>query len=723
MSTNKLLTLVIPTYNMEAFLSECLSTLIVGKEYMDLLEVLIVIDGSRDRSAQIGQEFANLYPDTFRVIVKTNGNYGSCVNRGIDEARGKYIKTLDADDKFQTEHLSLFLDHLLTHDADMVISDYAGWNMSTGQVENFAYDLPTTDTFGIDKMNFTVDAPLTMHAVAYRTSVLRDMNYRQSEGISYTDQEWIFMPIVGVKTVTHFPHILYIYRLGRAGQTVDINVWVRHANEEIFGLKRMAEFYKNEKDKVSPEAREFLLTRLKCRTEATYRHIFIRSIGSVDESIVQDLDTYVAENIPEIYPMPEKAMTYHGINIIGMWRRHPSLYKAYLSIRSFANKAFKAHRSAKSSGSTTSCGSAASAAPSPLLSPQTTTASEDAETPEVSIAIPVYNVEDYIEKSMLSALNQNFAYPFEILVIDDCGTDRSIDIVKHLMTSHSRGHCIRILRQEKNTGPGLARNIALEQARGKYFYFLDSDDLMAPNCLSHLHTLAEENHADFVVGSSDQIEKEFPSPRYNLDDQIIRKDAAGVHMFVHDIFMNIEVWNKLYRMDFLRRNNIRTTHPIMEDSIFDFHLRALAKVIVLSSEVTYFYNVREGSIMTSRFGHEASDETIAIYCDIIHQVQKLIREKYHDIEGIYDLYGLRLAYSFYSFKQIKITPSQEKYIDEQMKGFNTFIPSMHILKLGIFRYAYLKCKLTGEDWRTFGDVYAERYTRKKRIIAWIFSWL
>ena len=65
----------------------------------------------------------------------------------------------------------------------------------------------------------------------------------------------------------------------------------------------------------------------------------------------------------------------------------------------------------------------------------------------------------------------------------------------------------------------------------------------------------------------------------------------------------------------------------------------------------------------------------------------------------------------------------QTYIDEQMKGFNTFIPSMHILKLGIFRYAYLKCKLTGEDWRTFGDVYAERYTRKKRIIAWIFSWL
>jgi glycosyltransferase involved in cell wall biosynthesis len=153
MSTNKLLTLVIPTYNMEAFLSECLSTLIVGKEYMDLLEVLIVIDGSKDRSAQIGQEFANLYPDTFRVIVKTNGNYGSCVNRGIDEARGKYIKTLDADDKFMTENLSLFLRELRNVETDMIISDYVGWNMLTYHIDHFCYNLPTPGLFGLEEMS------------------------------------------------------------------------------------------------------------------------------------------------------------------------------------------------------------------------------------------------------------------------------------------------------------------------------------------------------------------------------------------------------------------------------------------------------------------------------------------------------------------------------------------------------------------------------------------
>ena len=134
---NKLLTLVIPTYNMEAFLPDCLNTLIVEDELMPLLEVLIIIDGSTDQSAQIGQEFADRYPDTFRVIIKSNGNYGSCVNRGIDEAQGKYIKTIDADDKCKEGSLQLFLRQISEVDADMIISDYAGWNMQTGHIDHF----------------------------------------------------------------------------------------------------------------------------------------------------------------------------------------------------------------------------------------------------------------------------------------------------------------------------------------------------------------------------------------------------------------------------------------------------------------------------------------------------------------------------------------------------------------------------------------------------------
>ena len=83
---------------MEKYLNKCLDSLIV--ENMNLLEVLIINDGSKDNSSNIAHVYENKYPNTFRVIDKENGNYGSCINRGIKEAKGKYIKVLDADDSF-----------------------------------------------------------------------------------------------------------------------------------------------------------------------------------------------------------------------------------------------------------------------------------------------------------------------------------------------------------------------------------------------------------------------------------------------------------------------------------------------------------------------------------------------------------------------------------------------------------------------------------------------
>lgn len=338
---NKLLTLVIPTYNMELFLRDCLDSLIVEDELMRLLEVLVIIDGGTDSSAEIGQEFADSYPDTFRVILKANGNYGSCVNRGLDEAQGKYIKTLDADDRFEAGSLSLFMRKLYGVETDMIISDYAGWNMQTGHIDHFRYNLPTPELFGIDQLKFKQNAPLMMHAVAYRTSMLREMKYRQTEGIFYTDQEWTFMPVSRVKSIWYFPNTLYIYRVGREGQTVDINVWIRHSDQEILGLKKMTRFYDGIVDNISDDLKQFMQYRLHFRVAAIYNHFFIRSFGAVDDAIIRDFDQFVSQHQPEFYPKVEQLFTYHRLNVIGLWRRHPWLYKVYLGLRRFAHQRFK----------------------------------------------------------------------------------------------------------------------------------------------------------------------------------------------------------------------------------------------------------------------------------------------------------------------------------------------------------------------------------------------
>ncbi len=342
--------------------------------------------------------------------------------------------------------------------------------------------------------------------------------------------------------------------------------------------------------------------------------------------------------------------------------------------------------------------------------------------PEITLAIPVYNVEKHVAKSLHSALDQDFGLRYEVLIIDDRGEDRSIDIVGQVKAEHPHGGIVRIVRHGENLGLGAARNTAIDEARGRYLYFLDSDDCITRDCLTHLHALAEAHQADVVAGSTDEVRGGQVRQLYRLKDLVVRHEAAGVWMNAADTFMNIECWNKLYRLDFLRRNQIRTTHRIMEDSVFDFNVRALASTIVLTSHVTHYYNIREDSILGNLFGREASDEALSTYCDIIRQVQQLIAQRYHGIAGIYDLYCLRLFYAFYSIKKMHLTEEQEISINENLKGFVRFIPGIRYLKQGAFRCAYLACKITGGGWRTFEYIYDKRYTRRMHCLTKVLAW-
>ena len=109
---------------MEKYLHKCLDSLIIDDEGMKQLEVLVINDGSKDSSSQIAHEYQDKYPDTYRVIDKENGNYGSCINRGLKEATGKYVKVLDADDYFETSNFQNYLSILGTLDVDLVITDF-----------------------------------------------------------------------------------------------------------------------------------------------------------------------------------------------------------------------------------------------------------------------------------------------------------------------------------------------------------------------------------------------------------------------------------------------------------------------------------------------------------------------------------------------------------------------------------------------------------------------
>lgn len=221
--------------------------------------------------------------------------------------------------------------------------------------------------------------------------------------------------------------------------------------------------------------------------------------------------------------------------------------------------------------------------------------------PLVTIGIPVYNVEPYIEKCLLSVLNQTYQN-LEILVVDDLGTDKSMDIVAELQQSHPLGHSIKIIRHPENRGLGEARNTTIENAGGKYLCFVDSDDYIEPETIEVLLKEAEEHDTDVVLASSRKIvygtNREVPTFTYKKKEVLIGKDVFANYL-CQDLrwHIGINAWNNLFKLDFLLKNNLRFAARKDEDALFLSDFYSEVERAVLLPDVTYNYVLRPGSIM------------------------------------------------------------------------------------------------------------------------------
>lgn len=329
---DKVLSLVIPTYNMEKYLRKCLDSLIIeDKSIFDTLEVLVVIDGAKDASSTIAHEYQDKHPSVFRVIDKENGNYGSCVNRGLKEAKGKYIKVLDADDSFNTKELEQYLTLLLNTDADLVLTDYIQVDEENRPFASFQFkDVPQDTEFPFEKLPKAHYKRMAMHAVTFKTQNLREIGYKQTEGISYTDQEWIYKPFLTVKKVCYYKLYLYRYLVGRSGQTMDIKVRLKSMKQENVVLKSLIKTF-SESSCADNYHRDYLKARLYVRLTDTYS-VCISSKDESTHGILAETDKYLKDVMGELYHEADN-YTIPGIikyKYIKHWRENhqpmPGLY-------------------------------------------------------------------------------------------------------------------------------------------------------------------------------------------------------------------------------------------------------------------------------------------------------------------------------------------------------------------------------------------------------------
>jgi glycosyltransferase involved in cell wall biosynthesis len=222
---------------------------------------------------------------------------------------------------------------------------------------------------------------------------------------------------------------------------------------------------------------------------------------------------------------------------------------------------------------------------------------------KITIGLPVYNVEPYIKKCIDSILMQDID-ELEIIVVDDCGNDNSINIVKEIKRSQSTNVSINIISHEFNKGVGEARNTIIKNAKGKYLYFLDPDDFLKEGALSLLYNHAEANHAEVTYGSISAWKDGVLTPfRIYPDSLLLEKDsfASYVYNSMHETIFTSSI-NILYLTSFIKENGLMFPDlKLGEDFIFRESFIPKVKRAVLRHEVTYFYYMRPNSLMQYQY--------------------------------------------------------------------------------------------------------------------------
>lgn len=238
---------------------------------------------------------------------------------------------------------------------------------------------------------------------------------------------------------------------------------------------------------------------------------------------------------------------------------------------------------------------------------------------EVSIIMPIYNVEEHLERAIESALNQT-KQDCEIILVDDGSTDGSAEICERY--ARQEPLFIQVIHQE-NQGAGAARNAGLELAKGKFIYFADPDDYFEPTLIQENVEIAEEKNADMVIfgyteekaGDSTKRKKKLPNLPQMNDKNAFRKHFRNMYYF-----SPYALWNKMYRKEFLVANAIWfTDQKLGQDALFNLDVFEELGRVAINREIYYHYVVHERSAV-----NQYRPDRFALEFNIAKRFEKLM---------------------------------------------------------------------------------------------------
>ena len=290
-------------------MENCVSSLVVGG---DEVEVLVVDDGSADRTAEIADQLEARYPGIVRAIHQPNKGHGGAVNTGIENATGLYFKVVDSDDKVKASAFKTILDKLReNHEAeekiDLLISNfvYDKEGQAHKKVMEYRKVLPVGRMISWDEAKrFRKGQYILMHSVIYRTELLRECRLRLPEHCFYVDNIYVFNPMPYVKNLYYLDVNFYYYFIGRDDQSVNEEVMIGRLDQQARVNRIMFDYFSEGVSEGLIEKKSQLYKYMYNYLEIITTITSVLAIISDDEeklAIKGELWDYLSEKDHELY--------------------------------------------------------------------------------------------------------------------------------------------------------------------------------------------------------------------------------------------------------------------------------------------------------------------------------------------------------------------------------------------------------------------------------------
>ncbi|MCI8860719.1 MAG: glycosyltransferase family 2 protein [Lachnospiraceae bacterium] len=302
----KAITFTVPCYNSEDYMERCIDTLLTADEQV---EIIIVDDGSTDRTGEIADNYARNYPEIVQVIHQENGGHGAGVNAGLAQAVGKYFKVVDSDDWLEPEELKKLLRKIKEWEkqqtnVDLIVCNYLYDHFYENKVKRMAYRnvLKENKICGWDEVRrFRPSQYLVMHSLFYRTEVLRQSGVKLPKHTFYVDNIFANQPLPYVQTICYLNLDLYHYFLGRDDQSVNEKVLMKRIDQQIRVTKLVSVCTDLEKLRIrNPRLENYLTRNISIMMAISSIHLLL--IGTPEALKKREmLWNYVKNHNPRLY--------------------------------------------------------------------------------------------------------------------------------------------------------------------------------------------------------------------------------------------------------------------------------------------------------------------------------------------------------------------------------------------------------------------------------------